>query len=42
MLEVITKDSKGDYYPKGGCDVTVELLDSRTGKTIPTIPQILL
>ena len=29
LLEVVTKDGKGNYYPRGGCEVTVEL-DPRT------------
>ena len=33
MLEIITKDSRGNDYPRGGCEVTVEL-DSRMGEMI--------
>ena len=33
MLELITKDCKGNYYPRGGCEVTVQL-ESRVGETI--------
>ena len=29
LLEIVTKDSKGNYYPRGGCEITVEL-DPRT------------
>jgi len=32
MLEIITKDSNGDYYPRGGCEV--EVLESKTGEMI--------
>ena len=39
MLEIVTKDSKGEYYPKGGCDITAEL-ESRTGETIPATVQV--
>ena len=28
MLELITKDSKGNYYPRGGCEVTVQFKSS--------------
>ena len=28
MLEFITKDSKGNYYPRGGCEVTVQFQSS--------------
>ena len=35
MLEIITKHSKGNDYPRGGCEVTVQL-DSRTGEMIST------
>ena len=31
MLEVITKDSRGDYYPRGGCDFTV-FVEARPGE----------
>ena len=33
MLEIVTKDSKGNEYPRGGCEVTVEL-KSRMGEMI--------
>ena len=33
MLELITKDCKGNYYPRGGCEVTVQL-ESRVGEMI--------
>ena len=33
MLEIVTKDSKGNEYPRGGCEVTVEL-ESRMGEMI--------
>jgi len=32
VLEIVTKDSEGDYYPRGGCEV--EVLESKTGETI--------
>ena len=35
MLEIITKDSKGNDYPRGRCEVTVEL-KSRMGEIIST------
>ena len=28
MLELIAKDSKGNYYPRGGCEVTVQFQSS--------------
>ena len=28
MLELITKDSTGSYYPRGGCEVTVQIQSS--------------
>ena len=28
MLELVTKDSKGNYYPRGGCEVTVQFQSS--------------
>ena len=33
MLELIAKDCKGNYYPRGGCEVTVEL-ESSVGEMI--------
>ena len=33
MLELIAKDCKGNYYPKGGCEVTVQL-ESSVGEKI--------
>ena len=33
MIELVTKDSKGNYYPRGGCEVTVQL-ESSVGETI--------
>ena len=33
MLELITKDCKGKYYPRGGCEVTVQL-ESSLGEMI--------
>ena len=24
LLEIVTKDSKGNHYPRGGCEITVE------------------
>ena len=33
MLEIFTKDSRGNDYPRGGCEVTVEL-ESRMGEMI--------
>ena len=33
MLELIAKDCKGNYYPRGGCEVTVEL-ESSVGEVI--------
>lgn len=38
MLEIIAKDGKGDYYPRGGCKVTVQL-ECRMEEGI--IPQIM-
>ena len=33
MLELIANDYKGNYYPRGGCEVTVQL-ESSVGETI--------
>ena len=33
MLELIAKDCKGNYYPRGGCEVTVQL-ESSVGEMI--------
>ena len=35
MIELVTKDSKGNYYPRGGCEVTVQL-ESSVGEMINT------
>ena len=35
MLELIANDYKGNYYPRGGCEVTVHL-ESSVGETIST------
>ena len=37
MLEIIAKDCKGKYYPKGGCKVRVELKSSAGEEITPRI-----
>ena len=33
-LEIITKDSKGNYYPRGGCEVTTKAVETKTANEI--------
>ena len=33
-LEVITKDNKGNYYPRGGCEVTTKAVETKAAKEI--------
>ena len=32
ILEMITKDNKGVYYPRGGCEVSAVVMETRTGE----------
>ena len=32
ILEIITKDSQGNYYPRGGCKITTEVVETGTGE----------
>ena len=32
ILEIITKDSKGNYYPRGGCKIVADVVEASTGE----------